>query len=137
MSLYNPIDLGCTPIKHRHADILCGREAALLNVPASVCDVLPADSFVHMRKQPGGCSCSMAGHRFFECLAWMLRAFRMVARTLLLTVTSHLDHIRLLPTKEHPPFHHTDIISELYVLMYQMNEIRLMNVNVYSYGYDL
>lgn len=79
LSLYNPIDLQFTPIKHRHADILCREQAALLNVLASVCDVLPADSFVHWRKQPGGCSYTMTVRRFFECLAWMLRGFRMVA----------------------------------------------------------
>lgn len=33
------------------------------------------------------------------------RGFRMVARTLLLAVTSHSDHIRFLLTKEHPAVH--------------------------------
>ncbi len=105
LSLCNPINLRFMPIKHKHADILCRKQAALLNVLASVCDVLPADSFVHGRKQPGGCSYTMTVHRFFECLAWMLRGFRVVAQTLLLTVTSHLDHIRFLLTKEHPAIH--------------------------------
>lgn len=46
-SLCNPIDLQFAPIKHRLADFLCRKQAALLNVLASVCDVLPADSFVY------------------------------------------------------------------------------------------
>lgn len=112
----------------------CRKKAALLNVLASVCDVFPADSSVHWRKQPGGCSYTMTVHRFFECFAWMLSGFRSVARTLLLTVTFHSDCIRLLLTKEHPAIHITDIISEL---MYQLNEIKLMTVHLYSYGTDL
>lgn len=103
LSLYSSIDLQFTPIKHRHADILCREQAALVNILASVCDVLPADSFVHWRKQPGGCSYTMTVHRFFKCLAWTLRGFRLVARTLLLPVTS--DHIRLLLTKGHAAIH--------------------------------
>lgn len=102
LSVCDPIDLQFRPIKRRHADFLCRKQAALLNVLASVCDVLPADSFVHWWKQPRGCSRTMTIHRFHECLAWMLGGFRTVAQALLLTVKSHLDHIRSLPTKEHP-----------------------------------
>ncbi len=74
-SQFNLIDLQFAPVKHRHADTLCRKPAALLNVLVSVCDVLSADSFVHGRKQPGGCSYTMTVPRFFECLVWTLGEF--------------------------------------------------------------
>lgn len=105
LSLCNPIDLQFTPIKRRHADFLCIKQAALQNVLASVCDVLPADSFVHWWKPPRGYSCTMTSHRFLKCLAWMLGRFRTVAQMLLLTAKSHSDHIRSLLTKAHLAIH--------------------------------
>lgn len=137
--LCNPIDLQFTPIKHEHADFLCRKPAALLNVLASVCDVLPADSFIHCWKQPRFCSCTMTIHRFHERLAWMLGGFRMVAQTLLLTVKAHSDHIRSLPTQDRSAIHMLllfDIIFE-YLPWCHLNEIKLMIVKLYSYGTDL
>lgn len=107
-------------------------QAALLNVLASVCDVLPADSFVHWRKQPGGCSHTMTVHRFFECLARMLGGFRTVARTLLLTVTSHWS--RKVAAHKRTS---CDSYMECNAIMYELNAIRLMTVNLCSYGSNL
>lgn len=64
----------------------------------------------------------------------------MVARTLLLTATSHSDHMRLPLTKGHPAIHMLLLIDatfEFYALTYQLNAIKLMTVNLYSYGSDL
>lgn len=115
---------------------------SLLNVSASAFDVLPADSFVCWWKWPTTCSRTMTIHRFHECLAWMLRGFRMVAQTLSLTEKCHPDHLRSQLTKAHPAVHVLLCFSfffmyHVWILCPDVLTIKLMVVNLCSYGCDL
>lgn len=111
---------------------------ALLNVLA--CHVLPAVSFVHWQRQLAGFSYTVTIHRFFECLARMLEGIRTGAWTLLLTVTSHSDRVRLLLKKSTSSSSKAAISAvffELYALVYKLSKLKLMTVNLYSYVSDL